>query len=209
MAAANSMQKPPDAFIEEYWKMRERVGWAMSAAGRGQDLAQAKTVVDECEDFYARWHDVITIPELRAGLEALHQLVAEGIGATLEQSWLEQLHAVIEARKDCLAGEVLLKWDIQFIEIMKLAEGAMRAELEKIYREHMKKEYDPEGCYRDGEEGAAENEADFRKLLATLEADWPERVDAALRARLEGLDAEAANAWQAEIEEQQSEPALS
>lgn len=189
--------------------MRERVGWAMSAAGRGQDLAQAKTVVDECEDFYARWHDVITIPELRAGLEALHQLVVEGIGATLEQSWLEQLHAVIEARKDCLAGEVLLKWDIQFIEIMKLAEGAMRAELEKIYREHMKKEYDPEGCYRDGEEGAAENEADFRKLLATLEADWPERVDAALRARLEGLDAEAANAWQAEIEEQQSEPALS
>lgn len=32
-----------------------------------------------------------------------------------------------------------------------------------------------------------------------LEADWPERVDAALRERLEKLDAQAANVWQAEV----------
>ncbi len=187
--------------------MRERVDWAMSAVGRGQDLAQAKTIMDECEDFYTRWHDVITIPELRAGIEALHQLVVEGIGATLERSWLEHLHAVIEARKDWLAGEALLRCDIQFIEIMKVTDGPPRLELEKIYRDHMKKEYDPEECYRDAEAGVAENEADFRRLLAVLEADWPERADAALRARLEGLDAASFVAWQTEVAQQLATPA--
>ena len=179
--------------------MRERISWAQSALEQGRDLAQARTVRSEWEDFYGRWHGKTAVPELEAGIESMHQLVTASLGATLERIFLTHLHEVLEARKDWLAVETLLKADVAFIEIMKAAPEAARVELRKIYRDHMKKEYDAETCYRDAEEDAAESEANHRKVLSALEADWPERVDAALRARLESLDGIAANAWQAEI----------
>jgi len=193
------MQRPPEAFIDEYWKMRERMDWANAGLGRGQDVAQGKTFLGEFRDFYARWHEVITFPELREGMETMHRHIEKTLGVHLEQIFLAHLHEVIEARKDWWTGEQLLKMSVNFIALMKNAPPQMRPELEKIHRDFMKKDFEPETYYRDAEADVAENEANFRKALAGLEVDWPERVDAAMRERLEKLDGTGANEWQAEV----------
>ncbi|HEY0549184.1 MAG TPA: hypothetical protein VGF13_06245 [Verrucomicrobiae bacterium] len=66
----------------------------------------------------------------------------------------------------------------------------------------MKKEFEPATYYRDAEASAAGEEAKFRKALAGLEVDWPERVDAALRGRMEQLVGSGATAWQAAVSSQ-------
>ena len=85
------MMNPPDEFFDEYWKMRERMDWAKAGLGRGQDVAQAKLLVADCREFYAKWHPVIHVPELRAGLEAVNEHVEKKLGAHLEQLFLSHL----------------------------------------------------------------------------------------------------------------------
>ncbi|HUB88030.1 MAG TPA: hypothetical protein VMB22_09080 [Verrucomicrobiae bacterium] len=193
------MKRPPQAFIDEYWQMREHMQWAKSALGRGQDVPLAKTTMAEFRAFYDRWHPLIEDPELRAGMETMRKGMEESLGRHLELVFLTQLNDVIEARKDWFIAEELLKASISFIALMKEAPLQMRPELEKIHRDYMKKEFEPEQYYREAEADAAEEESKYRKALAGLETDWPERADAALRGRLEKLDTRAANAWQAEV----------
>lgn len=190
---------PPDVFFEEYWKMREHIDWAEAGLGRGQDVAQGKMVLGEFREFYEKWHPIINVPELREGMEEMHEHMEKSLGRHLPQIFLAHLHEVIEARKDWWTAEQLLKMSVNFINLMKHAPPQMRPELEKIHRDYMKKEFEPVTYYQDAEAAAAEEEAEFRKALAGLEVDWPERVDAALRGRLEKLDATGANDWQAEV----------
>lgn len=190
--------KPPDQFIEEYWKMRERMDWAKAGLGRGQDVAQARLVVEDFREFYEKWHPVITDAEFREGMEAARAGM-EKLNTGLEKVFLAHLHEVIEARKDWWTAEQLLKMSINFISMMKHAPPELRPELEKIHRDHMKKEFEPTTYYQDAEAEAAGEEAKFRKALTGLEVDWPERVDAALRARLEQSDGAGADEWQAEV----------
>ena len=196
---------PPDEFIEEYWKMRERMDWAEAGLGRGQDVAQAKLVVEDFREFYEKWHPVITDAELRAGLEAAREGMVNHLARGLEKIFLAHLHEVIEARKDWWTAEQLLKMSVNFISMMKHAPPQLRPELEKIHRDHMKKEFEPSAHYQEAEADAAEEEAKFRKALAGLEVDWPERVDAAVRGRLEQLDGPGGNEWQAEVEARMQE----
>jgi hypothetical protein len=191
--------KPPEAFIEEYWKMRERMDWAKAGLGRGQDVAQGKTVLGEFREFYEKWHLLINVPELRAGMEEMHEYMGKTLGRRLENIFLAHLNEVIEARKDWWTSEHLLKMAVTFINMMKHAPPQLRPELEKIHRDYMKKDFEPVTYYQDAEAEAAEEEAKFRKALAGLEVDWPERVDAALRGRLEKLDGTGADDWQAEV----------
>lgn len=190
---------PPDEFIEEYWKLRERMGWANAGLGRGQDVAQGKLLLADFREFYAKWHPVINIPELRAGMEATHERIEKTLGVHLEQIFLAHLHEVIEARKDWWTSEQLLKMSPGFINLMKHSPEQLRPGLEKIHRDYMKKDFVPETYYRDAEADAAGEEVKFRKALAGLEVDWPERVDAALRGRLEQLDGGAGTDWQMEL----------
>ena len=139
----NFMTRPPEAFIDEYWRMRDRLDWAESALGRGQDVAQAKTVVEEFRAFYQKWHLVITIPDLRQGMEAAHARMEKTLGRGLEKIFLAHLHEVIEARKDWWASEQLFKMSVNFIALMKHSPPEMRPELEKIHRECMKEEFEP------------------------------------------------------------------
>ncbi|MSU62564.1 MAG: hypothetical protein EXS31_09230 [Pedosphaera sp.] len=64
----------------------------------------------------------------------------------------------------------------------------------------MKKKFEPVTYYQDAEAAAEEEEAKFRKALAGLEVDWPERVDAGIRERLQKLDGTGGNDWQVEVE---------
>ena len=191
--------KPPEAFFEEYRKFRERMGWVEASLGRGQDVAQCKLLVEDFREFYQKWHPVLEPSKLCTGLETMRAQIENGLGARLEQIFLAHLSEVVEARKDWWTGEMLFQAAIAFITIMKEAPPQMRPALEQVHREHMKKEYDPETYYRDSEANVAEEEANYRKALAGMEVDWPERVDAALRERLERLDGEGANGWQEEL----------
>ena len=195
--------KPPEAFFEEYQRMRQHMRWAEAALGRGQDeIAQARTVLEEFREFHQRWHPVIQIPELREGIVGMMEIMESTLGRGLEKVYLSHLHEVIEARKDWWMAELLLPLAVKFIRLMKSAPPPLRAEMEKIHREKMGKEFDPTTHYQDSEREAAEDEADFRKALAALAADWPERVDAPLRERLERLDGPAAQKWQVELSAQ-------
>jgi hypothetical protein len=194
--------KPPDEFIEEYWKMRDRLDWAEAGLGRGQDVAQGKTMLEEFRAFYEKWHPVINVPELREGMEEMHTHMEKTLGRHLEQLFLAHLHEVVEARKDWWTSEQLLKMSVNFIALMKHAPEQLRPGLEKIHRDYMKKEFEPTTYFQDAEAGAAEEEAKFRKALVELEVDWPERVDSVLRERLEKLDGTGANDWQAEVSSQ-------
>ena len=200
----NFMTRPPEAFIDEYWRMRDRLDWAESALGRGQDVAQAKTVLEEFRAFYQKWHLVITIPDLRQGMEAAHARMEKTLGRGLEKIFLAHLHEVIEARKDWWASEQLFKMSVNFIALMKHSPPEMRPELEKIHRECMKEEFEPVKYYQDAEADAAEGEAKFRKAFAGLAVDWPERVDAAIKERLEKVDGTGAGDWQAEVVAEQA-----
>jgi hypothetical protein len=173
--------------------------WAAAGLGRGQDVAQAKLLVEDFHAFYQKWHPVIKVPELYAGLEAAREHIEKNLVRGLERFFLAHLLEVIEAREDWWTSEQLLKMSVNFINVMKHAPPQLRPELEKVHREHMKKEFDPTTYYRDAEADAAAEEAKFRKALAGLEVDWPERVDAALRGRMEQLDGSGATAWQAEV----------
>ena len=190
---------PPEGFVEEYWSMRERMDWAESALGRGQDLAQAKTVLEDFHNFYDRWRQFITDAEVCEGLDRAREHMEKTLGRKLDCIFLAHLEEVIEARKDWCVSELLFEATLNFIGLMKHVPPRMRSELEKIHRESMQCDFDAETDYREAEADAAESETLFRQALAGLEVDWPERMDAAMRARLEKLDVAGANDWQAEI----------
>ncbi len=178
--------------------------WLQQALGRGEDVGAGRAFIAEFRDFYNRWHLVIQDKQLAAAMEIVRREIDTGLGRKLEKIYFAHLHEIVEKRKDCWIGEQLLKGTLHFINLMKHSPPEMLPELQNVYREHMKKEFVPETCYRDAETDCALNEKDFRKALAGLAADWPERVDAALRERLEKLDADGANAWQTELVAQQA-----
>jgi hypothetical protein len=194
--------QPPDDFIEEYRQLREQMKWAQAGLGRGQDVAQGKTFLDEFRRFHDKWHPLITDPELREGMAATREGLERTLGRGLEKLFLTQLRKVINARKEWWVGEQLVKLSVNFITLMKEAPPELRPKMEKIHHAHFGKDFDPATHFRDAEADAAKNEADFRKALAGLEVDWPERMDAALRQRLEHLDGPGADAWQANLDAQ-------
>src|SRR5882672_5834225 len=129
--------KPPDEFFEDYEQMRERMEWAQASLGRGHDLAQGKTFLEEFRHFHEKWYPVITDPEIREGMDAACAGLEQTVGRGLEKMFLTQLHEVIDARMDWQVGELLLKTSVSFIGLMKEAPPELRPGLEKIYRDSM------------------------------------------------------------------------
>ena len=190
--------KPPEEFFEDYQNMRTHLEWAQAGLGKGDDVAQGKLAVAGFREFYEKWQPKIRDPELRDGVEAVRESVAR-LQRQLERIFLAHLHEVIEARSDWWVSEQLFKSSLAFIKLMAVVPPQMRSDLEKIHRDSMGEEYEPTAEYQDAEASANESEAKFRKALAAFEIDWPERVDAAMRARFEQLDGNGANLWQAEV----------
>jgi hypothetical protein len=194
---------PPDEFIDEYWKMRERIDWLEASGITGEDIGKAKLFVGELLEFYEKWHPVIKDAELRAGLQAAHGGM-EDLRIKLEKIYWAHLHEVIEERKEWLVTEAILKGLVAVSVLRKQMPEKLKDGFEQILRDHsMGGEFDMEKAFRETENDVADAEAKFRKALAGLEVDWPERVDAALRERLEKTDMAGANAWQAEVVAQQ------
>jgi len=192
---------PPGEFLEQYWQMRERMQWAEFALERGNDVAQARSIVDEFHSFYDRWRPGLQEAAICAALDEVREHIDTALRPGLEALFLERLGQVLEAYNDWWMSEKSFQLSIAFISLMKHAPPQLRPELERIHRQYMEKEFDPETHYRDSERDAIEEEAKFRNALAGLEADWPDRMDAATRERLNKLDGADARAWQAEVQQ--------
>ena len=191
---------PPPEFAEEYFQLRERMDWAESALGRGQDVAQTKLLFTQFEEYYQKWRSLIEAdPELRAGFdEALKGL--EPLRRHLERIALFHLQEVIEARRDWCRSELIFQGVVATIGLRKEMPEHLKAEFEEVLRDRATGEsFDSEKEFRDCEQRATEAQAKFRKALVEYEIDWPERVNVAVRERLEKLDGEGATVWNAEV----------
>ena len=195
----NHETAPPDEFWEDYVKVRTHFEWAeISMRGGDVDIPQAKLVVEKFGAFLRQWQSRIKDAEIA---EVLTRLVAwqENLALCIERTWFEQLQQALEARRDWRVSELLFKASINYAALIKECPPHLLPELKRIYSDSMGKEYDPAEDFRDADASAEESEAKFRKELAKLECDWPERVDAALRERLGKVDERALAEWQKEV----------
>jgi hypothetical protein len=194
--------KPPQKFADEYWQMRERMDW-LTAGGIAEDIGKAKLFVGYVVEFYEKWQPVVKDPELSRGLK-IARAGFEDLRVKLEKIYWAHLHEVIEARKEWLLAEGIFKALVAVTVLRREMPEKLRPEFEKILADHSPGGFDAEKEYRETEQDVTEAEAKYRKALAGLEVDWPERVDAALRERLEKLDGNRAQAWLAEVVTQQN-----
>ena len=191
--------QPPGDFVEEYWQMSERLKWAEAALGRGQDVAQAKLIFEQFEEYYQKWRSHIKEPEVRAGLDQALEAM-KPLRRNLERIALFHLQEVIEARRDWCVSELIFQGVVATIGLRKEMPEHLKAEFEEVLRDRATGEsFDSEKEFRDCEQRATEAQAKFRKALVKYEIDWPERVNVAVRERLEKLDVEGANIWQHEL----------
>ena len=200
----NEDNAPPEEFWEDYVQVRTHLEWVEAGMGGGAvDIPQVRLVAEAFGEFVTKWHGRIRDADVAASV-ARFAAWRDKMARTLELIYLEQLHTVLERRRDWIVSEMFIGLAVNFIELMKHAPPEMRPELEKIYREHMGEEYDPAKDFRDTEKSIEQSEADFRKELAKLEIEWPERVDAAMRERLIKVDDPELADWQKEVAEKLS-----
>jgi hypothetical protein len=193
---------PPQKFADEYWQMRERMDW-LTAGGITEDIGKAKLFLGEFFEFHQKWQTQITDAKLSKGLKISHQAM-DGLRVKLEKIYWAHLHEVITARKEWLLAEGIFKALVAVTVLRREMPEKLRPEFEKILADHSPGGFDAEKEYRETEQDVTEAEAKYRKALTGLEVDWPERVDAALRERLEKLDGNGAEAWLAEVVTQQN-----
>jgi len=183
--------KPPKGMPEDYARMRTHFAWAIQSMATGHvDIAQAKLVVGEWNEFVAKWLPQIKEAEVVAGIKKIDEVVKK-MHQTLDRVHLEHLAKVVAARRDWFLSELLFKLGIAYANIVKDCPPKLLPGLLKIYRDSTGEEYEPTKDYRQSEAAAEQAEADFRRELARLECDWPERTSAAVSQRLVNLaDAE-------------------
>jgi len=191
--------KPPEQFFDEFEPIRERIRWAQAGLGTEKQIAQGKMMLDDFRDFFRKWRPQINgHPEACRLMDTLRGQM-DKMERHLHQVFWAHLNEVIEARKEWIQIEAIFQAMVAVITLRKQMPEKLRDGFEKILRDYAKGEFDAEKEYRDSEKDVTEAEAEFRKALAGLEVDWPERVDAGLRNRLEKLEVEGAKAWQAEV----------
>jgi hypothetical protein len=193
--------KPPQEFFDEFEPIRERIRWAQAGLGTEKQVVQGKMMLEDFREFFGRWRPQIAGNEDACRLmDDLFQKM-KTMERHLHQVFWAHLNEVIEARKEWLVAEASLKATIAITVLRKEMPEKLRDGFEKILSDHS---FDAEKAFREGEKEIAEAETKYRRGLAGLEIDWPERVDAALRERLEKVDMAGANGWQAEVGAQQN-----
>jgi hypothetical protein len=191
----------PEGFAEEFDIIRQRVEWGLATLGSENHLAHDKIFIEEFRVFYRKWQPLLQDPELREPLEIMHRNIESDFAPKLEALFWSKLKVVIGGRAEWLAAETLFRASVTVAAFLRDMPEEMRAKIMAASREpNIAALLDGERTYREAEQMVNESEAGFRKDLAEFEVDWPERVNTALRQRLEQLDAQGIKAWQAEIE---------
>jgi hypothetical protein len=186
-------------FVREYEKFREHYDWFVRRREAG-DLSIPKTreAVAEMREFVDRWTGRSGLAEMDEGLRAFAKIVSQ-FEMILEKDAAEKLLAALEARGDCVVGELLVKGAVEFIALMKAAPEELRPGMLKIYRESMGKEFDPETDYRDSEADAEEKKRELEEAWRKFAADWPERATPELRERVQTVAGEPLGKWKGEL----------
>ena len=144
----------------------------LAGGENGKDAHQARIVVKCFQEFYKKWQPLVVDPELPSDIHQ-RQARIESLRLKLERIYLAQLHAVIEYRKVWFMARTIFK----NIETVPVVPPEIQA----------------------AENEAGKTEKIYRRALACLTFDWPERVNAALTNRLEALDFAGAIRWQEEL----------
>jgi hypothetical protein len=133
----------------------------------------------------------------------MHRNIETDFAPKMEAVFWSKLNLVISARAEWLAAEAFFRASVTVAAFLRDMPEEMRAKIKATSREpNIAVLLDGERAFREAEEMVNESEASFRKDLAALEVEWPERVDATLRQRLEKLDGADAQAWRVEISAQ-------
>src|ERR1041385_7864615 len=100
---------PPDGFGEDYERLRTYFDWTRATdAGAKRNIPQMKLVVEEWREVLAKRQSPIKDPEIARGLTGVAAWL-EQANKVLEIDHLEQLQAVLRARRDWLAAEGVFK----------------------------------------------------------------------------------------------------
>ena len=189
----------PDQFFDEFEPLQERIRWAQACLGTDKQIAQGKMMLEEFREFFGKWRPQITgHAEVSRMMDDLFQKM-NTMERHLHQVFWTHLNVVVGARKEWAVAEAMLQALVAITVLRREMPEKLRPGFEQILRDHSDGEFDAEQAYRETEQDVTEAEDKFRKALAGLEVDWPERVDAALRERLEKLEIAGANDWQSQI----------
>jgi hypothetical protein len=184
------MSIPPEGFLEDFERMQTHFDWAHRNMTSGNvDIPQAKLVIEEWQEFIAKWLHRIKEEEVVAGIKAADKIMQE-LHRALERLQLEHLQIVLAARRDWHVAELVFKGIVACSEIVKVTPPHLLPELLKILSDGVGKEFDAAKEYRECETNAEQAEAKYRRELTRYECDWPERTDEAMRNRLLNLSAD-------------------
>jgi hypothetical protein len=193
--------KPPGEFFEDLERLQSHFDW-MAAAFNGNDdddVSKGKLMAAEFREFEQKWGTKIRDAEFRDALAAVRKIMA-GLESKLEELRRRHLQKLIQARKEWMNAESFLQATVAITVLRREMPERLRAEFEETLRDPETGEsFNAEKHFRECEQRIAETEADYRKAWAGFEVDWPEWADAAMRSRLEKLDAEDARRWETEI----------
>ncbi len=185
--------------IDEYNILQEHRSWAERGI-EDRDVSQLKLILQEARDFLDRWQGKSGEPQIEQKLIELRENNRR-VAAVLQGWFLETLYDLIGKRIDWLVQEERFRFSVEFIQVTVNAPSDLRPELEDVFQESAGRDFDPERLYRESEAAAECTEKEFKKALATLEVDWPERVNERLHRRLSATDLRQLESWMNGIKE--------
>lgn len=194
----------PPEFQDAFEALQERLGWADRALEDGPQVAQAKALREYCLEFLERWRPRIQTREMQVFFDQLEAALVRKLTRVIEIQYLQELQAVILSRMQWSGEERQFRLGLAILKTRRQIPPELRGSIDEELRGPDDQAFDPVGAYRRAEARLDAAETAFRRALAALAGDWPEKVDANLRARLEGLQEPEVAAWHQEIAAQRS-----
>lgn len=191
------MKPLPPAFRRDYARLRERQRWRNLTPDASIGVLEAREQTAELDEFLRRWQAQIAQPAVRAVLNEVRAYVNRLQTKLREIRRLDHWE-LLEARIDWRLAHELIAVSVKYIEVMKHAPPGVRPEMERVYREHMGRDFDPEHEYRDTVAHADQCEADFHRRWRQFQELWPEDATPAVHHRLLHDAIPDLRAWQAE-----------
>lgn len=191
----------PEQFLEAWDQFAERIAWAEDALARDHtDVAQAKLFVADGRAFFARWKRFLDIAEAAGAYKEMLGIY-QSMEDVLARAWLEALRDALKAREEEITAALLHQGTVASLSLERLMPPHLHDEFVKVYMGDRTDSFDPEKEYRASEADLAADEEKARRALASLEVDWPEKVDDALRERWRNLATlPEAQAWRNEVQ---------